>query len=409
MNEVKLKQKYWSTVAIRDVVFRDTSKLDSDSNNIHRWVAADHLDEGDIHVHRWGDIKDPQFPPTFRFTFKAGCVLIHSRNPKKIAIPDFDGITGEKFFALKSKDEQVLRTDYLAFVLFSSPFTEWVQKWLSGSVNKFLNWSTFERFEFQIPSLAEQNRIMILLWAAEDCIVKGERFVTAAERAKQVLMRELFSRGIGHTEFQKTDVGLIPKDWKIESTKNIGDIKTGPFGTLLKANEYSAGDGIPLICMRDIQDGVLEIDDKTPRISRSVVNRMPEYVLKSGDLVFGRKGNINRSAIVKDNQDGWFLGTDGIRIRLLKSFHPPFISHYFQRNEIQSWLLHNATGTTMASLNQEILGRIVIPDPPLNEQRQIASILTQCDETIAAARMNVAAMRALKMRLINEMLCKKPI
>jgi len=214
----------------------------------------------------------------------------------------------------------------------------------------------------------------------------------------------LFSKGIGHREFQKTSAGMLPKGWKVASIKDIGDFKTGPFGTLLKAAEYIGGDGIPLICMRDIRDGRLEIDERTPRIPSSVVKRMPEYLLKCGDIVFGRKGNINRSAIVNDHQDGWFLGTDGIRIRPSKEFYPPFISYHFQRDEIQSHLLHQATGTTMASLNQEILHRMYIPVPSLPEQHQIAAILTRCDETIAAARANVAAAKALKMKMINEML-----
>ena len=202
---------------------------------------------------------------------------------------------------------------------------------------------------------------------------------------------------------------MLPKGWKVASIKDIGDFKTGPFGTLLKAAEYIGGDGIPLICMRDIRDGRLEIDERTPRIPSSVVKRMPEYLLKCGDIVFGRKGNINRSAIVNDHQDGWFLGTDGIRIRPSKEFYPPFISYHFQRDEIQSHLLHQATGTTMASLNQEILHRMYIPVPSLPEQHQIAAILTRCDETIAAARANVAAAKALKMKMINEMLSPRKI
>ena len=46
----------------------------------------------------------------------------------------------------------------------------------------------------------------------------------------------------------------------------------------------------------------------------------------------------------------------------------------------------------------------MIPYGSLKEQRQISSILARCDETIAAARANVAAAKALKMKMINEML-----
>ena len=59
-----------------------------------------------------------------------------------------------------------------------------------------------------------QRRIATILWAAEDCIMKGERFVAAAEQAKRVLMRELF-KGEGHTEFKEIKgFGKIPGGWE---------------------------------------------------------------------------------------------------------------------------------------------------------------------------------------------------
>jgi type I restriction enzyme S subunit len=58
----------------------------------------------------------------------------------------------------------------------------------------------------------------------------------------------------------------------------------------------------------------------------------------------------------------------------------------------------------MKKIDQKIIENLKIPLPPLPEQRQIAVILTRCDETIAAARANVGAAKALKMKMINEML-----
>src|SRR5687768_9839610 len=103
-----------------------------------------------------------------------------------------------------------------------------------------------------------------------------------------------------------------------------GSIKTGPFGTVLKAREYSAH-GVPLISVGEIDYGALRVNDSTPRAPAEVVARLPEYVLESGDIVFGRKGAVDRSALVKPEQAGWFLGSDGIRLRLSQSCDPRFI------------------------------------------------------------------------------------
>ncbi len=152
--------------------------------------------------------------------------------------------------------------------------------------------------------------------------------------------------------YKQTEVWVIPEDWKVEPLKSITSIKTGPFGTLLKADEYSSGEGTPLISVGEVGEGMLRVDDHTPLVPPSVVRRLPEYVLNCGDIVLGRKGAVDRSALVSENQAGWFLGSDGIRIRPSKSCYPPFVAWQFQRNAIKAWLLQNATGTTMASMNQ---------------------------------------------------------
>lgn len=164
-----------------------------------------------------------------------------------------------------------------------------------------------------------------------------------------------------------------------------GSIKTGPFGTTLKAKEYST-EGVPLISVGEVGYGALRIHDKTPRAPREVVERLPEYLLEAGDIVFGRKGAVDRSAIVKPEQAGWFLGSDGIRLRLPKTCDARFMAYQLQSQDSRSWLVQHATGTTMASLNQNIIERVPITLPPLAEQRAIAHILGTLDDKIELNR-----------------------
>ena len=182
----------------------------------------------------------------------------------------------------------------------------------------------------------------------------------------------------------------MPSHWVVTTVGDLlagygGSIKTGPFGTTLKAAEYSS-DGIPLISVREIGYGVLRVDASTPRVPSEVVERLPEYILEPGDIVFGRKGAVDRSAIVREEQGGWFLGSDGIRLRLPDVCDPRFIAYQLQSPRVRSWLLQNATGTTMASLNQEAIERIPIVLPTLPEQRAIAHILGTLDDKIELNR-----------------------
>jgi len=110
------------------------------------------------------------------------------------------------------------------------------------------------------------------------------------------------------------------------SDGGLAEIKTGPFGTKLKAHEYSS-EGTPLISVREIQLGRIEVEESTPRVPLSVQERMPEYILRTGDIVFARKGGIERSAWVPPHQDGFFLGSDGLRLRLENGIYSRFVAY----------------------------------------------------------------------------------
>lgn len=178
--------------------------------------------------------------------------------------------------------------------------------------------------------------------------------------------------------WQDTTIGEIIQ-------KEGGSVKTGPFGTTLKAAEYSQH-GVPLISVGEIGDGVLTIHEKTPRISAAVIERLPDYLLETGDIVFGRKGAVDRSALIGTAEHGWFLGSDGIRLRLGSGCDAAFISYALRTKASRSWIMQNATGSTMASLNQGIIARIPVLLPPLPEQRAIAAVLSALDHKIVLNR-----------------------
>ena len=164
-----------------------------------------------------------------------------------------------------------------------------------------------------------------------------------------------------------------------------GSIKTGPFGTVLKAAEYTAT-GVPVVSVGEVGYGRLRVHDRTKRVDETVTGRLEEYVLRAGDVVFGRKGAVDRSAWVRREEDGWFLGSDGIRLRFPESVDARFMAYQFQSSRVRVWLLQHATGTTMASLNEPVLKSVPVFVPPLEEQRGIAATLGALDDKIDSNR-----------------------
>ena len=195
----------------------------------------------------------------------------------------------------------------------------------------------------------------------------------------------------------------MEREWRKSTIDELiksgyAELQTGPFGTVLKAAEY-VKTGVPLISVREIRYGYFDISDETPRVNAQTLERLPKYILKEGDIVFGRKGGIDRNAIVKNDQEGWFLGSDGIRLRLSQSIDHSFFSYQMRSPLIRNWLIQNSEGTTMPSLNQKVLGRISVNLPPLNVQKAIANILGTLDDKIELNRQMNATLEAIAQAL----------
>ncbi|MCP4575393.1 MAG: hypothetical protein GY846_03790 [Deltaproteobacteria bacterium] len=207
--------------------------------------------------------------------------------------------------------------------------------------------------------------------------------------------------------YKQTEAEVIPEDWDVKSICEIGQIQTGPFGTLLRASEYSDNEGVPLVSVGEIKEGNICVAEHTPRVPEKVLQRLPQYILKTGDIVFARKGSVDRSAIVTQAENGWFLGSDGIRIRPSSNCHPPYLAAQFQSKRVQSWLIKNAIGTTMASLNQAILSQVQIPYATESEQRAIATALSDVDALLDGLDRLIAKKRDLKQAAMQQLLTGK--
>jgi type I restriction enzyme S subunit len=80
-------------------------------------------------------------------------------------------------------------------------------------------------------------------------------------------------------------------------SKGEAELKTGPFGTQLKASDYTET-GIPVINVRNIGFGSIR-PEKLEYIFTITRDRLCSHVLRQGDIVFGRKGAVERHVFVR--------------------------------------------------------------------------------------------------------------
>ena len=160
------------------------------------------------------------------------------------------------------------------------------------------------------------------------------------------------------------------------------EIKTGPFGTQLKAAEY-VEHGTPVLNVKNLGYSIVN-RNKLDQVGTETLKRLNMHILHVGDIVFGRKGAVDRHAYITENEEGWMQGSDCIRIRVkTERLNPRFLSYYFLTSQHRAFMVSMCShGTTMASLNQKILEMIEIPLPSRYYQDRIVALLEAMDEKI---------------------------
>ncbi|MEP6597140.1 MAG: restriction endonuclease subunit S, partial [Ginsengibacter sp.] len=151
-------------------------------------------------------------------------------------------------------------------------------------------------------------------------------------------------------------------------------IQIGPFGTQLHKEDYIEN-GIPLINPTHIKDGFI-VANNSFSILESKRDSLPNYVLKEGDVIMGRRGEMGRCGLVTKKEVGWFCGTGSLYFRPdKKKVNPIFLYYNLSSEPVKKYLDDNAGGTTMANLNLKIVNDIPISLPSIEEQHNIVQAI----------------------------------
>ncbi len=253
----------------------------------------------------------------------------------------------------------------------------------SGSMNAYhtqhtgvarFQWTTFsEREPLEIPSLDVQRRVAGILSAYDELIGNSQRRIQILETMARALYREWFVHfrfpGDDGVSLVASSLGDIPQGWRATTlgefvSAGTVTLQTGPFGTQLKASHY-ATEGTPVINVRNIGFGSLR-GEKLEYLAPDRADEHKRHRLREGDIVFGRKGAVERHLLVGPNEEGWIQGSDCIRLRIESGpLTPRLLSIAFREDDHQRWMMNQCSGAaTMASLNQDILCRIPLVVPP---------------------------------------------
>src|SRR5882672_5226031 len=185
-------------------------------------------------------------------------------------------------------------------------------------------------------------------------------------------------------------VGPLPVAWHYTTLgeacgRGGGGVQTGPFGSQLHAADY-VDHGVPSIMPQNIGDNRV-IREGIAQITIEDAERLARYRVRVGDIVYSRRGDVERRALIREVEEGWLCGTGCLRVRFGDGHvDPTFASYYLGDARVREWIVRHAHGATMPNLNTGILSALPFVIPPPYEQRAIARILGTLDDKIELNR-----------------------
>ena len=290
-------------------------------------------------------------------------------------------------WAFRTKESSELTQSFAYRVLEKSlPRIEYAG--FEGSGLRHLRKSFIKDLCFLAPAPDRQDKATLILDAIDKNIEITQLLICKYQKIKAGLVNDLFARGVlpngrlrpSRNEmpelYRETTIGWMPKEWHFETLGSIllksgGYLQTGPFGSQLHAHEYQS-EGIPVVMPQNINDGLIEVES-IARISELRASSLSRHALKVGDIIIARRGDLSRSAPIRLEESGWICGTGCFLFRLGKTeLNHFFFSHIYRHNIIQRQVTAMQVGTTMPSLNNSVMSKLLFPLPEPAEQNEIS-------------------------------------
>jgi type I restriction enzyme S subunit len=102
--------------------------------------------------------------------------------------------------------------------------------------------------------------------------------------------------------------------------------------------------------------------------------------LAPGDIVFARTGaTTGKSFLLRNCPKRAVFASYLIRVRPSDQIDGTYLSKFFQTENYWAQIWKSARGAAQPGVNLTVLKELVVPFPPLDEQRRIAAILDQAD------------------------------
>jgi type I restriction enzyme, S subunit len=301
---------------------------------------------------------------------------------------------------LKLSSNELLSNIYVLNLLKSNIIINQFSKLSNGGVQSFIALGMIRKLKIPLPPLEEQKKIADILSTVDKKIAFVEENINATEELKKGLMQKLLTEGIGHTEFKDSELGKIPESWKVVKLEEVCTKIVGGGTPSKNEPDYWNNGTIPWVTPSEFTKSKSNYISVTEsKISEEGLKNSSATLLAIGTVIMSSRATIGECKIntieITTNQGFISFQCNDLLNNL-------YLLYFIKQNKPN--ILKISSGSTFLEVSRTSMKNFSIAIPPLEEQKQIAEILSTVDKKLENLKEKKQSFEELKKGLMQKLL-----
>jgi len=411
--ELGILPEEWEVKKISDVAdfTKKPRALLINPNQILPFISMEMIPENNDSIPQWQEKRYSDIS-SGNFVFKGDLIVAKItpcfENGKQAILdnlPTDYAYTTTEIWPMHPKDNRLF-IDFLANYLRDSPIRKELTAKMEGSTNRQrLPREALQNLLIPLPPLPEQHAIAATLRSVQEAKERTDAVIAATKALKAAMMKHLFTYGPVPAEeaemvaLKETEIGPVPEGWDVARFSEVVDIAKGqidptkePYKRLLHIGPENIVPGTgQVVGMKTAGDiGLIS----------------GQFYFTSEQVIYSKiRPYLKKAAFPK------IEGTCSADMYPLKPkddrLSSEFLFQYLLSDKFSNDAISFQDRTGIPKINRQQLGLINLPRPPLKIQQQIASILFNIDQKLAAEQSRKEALDTLFASLLHDLMTAK--
>ena len=358
----------WREVRLGDVCTYASTKVSVSEVSEDNYISTENM-----LPNKSGVTKSSGLPTVGSVTkYSAGNVLVSNIRPyfRKIWYADRDGGCSNDVLVFDINDSKTLDSKFLFYCLSNDVFFDYVMAGSKGTKMPRGDKGAIMKYPVLLPSLPEQKAIAATLSALDDMIELNNQINKTLEEMAQAIFKSWFVdfEPFKDGEFEESELGLIPKGWRVGVLEDIAFINTETINPQNYPETFFEHFSIPLFD-----------EGKFSAFEKGEVIKSNKYVIDSSCMLFS-KLNPQFKRVFRPfcKTSKAICSTEFMVYKAKKPIYNNYIYSTLCSGSFHQFVMQNVTGTTNSrqrAIPKNTLNfKMLIPDEnALSSYNQIIS------------------------------------